>query len=187
VQRLFILIAGMPGSGKSLVVQVARELGLSVYNMGDVVREETLKRYGQITHDLMVNVSRVLRIERGDEIIALKTIERIHSDEKIVVVDGVRSLKEVEVFRRHGDTVIVAVHASPRARFKRLLARKRPGDPESYEEFARRDLTELSFGLGDVIALADYMVVNEGTIEEALSKARNILLELVREHGGNTG
>ncbi|MEM1596250.1 MAG: AAA family ATPase, partial [Desulfurococcaceae archaeon] len=43
LQRLFILIVGMPGSGKSLVVQAARDLGLPVYTMGDVVREETLR------------------------------------------------------------------------------------------------------------------------------------------------
>jgi len=39
-----ILIAGMPGSGKSIVSSIARELGLPVYVMGDVVREEARRR-----------------------------------------------------------------------------------------------------------------------------------------------
>lgn len=55
---LYILVAGMPGSGKSIVAEAARELGLPVYTMGDVVREEALKRYGVVSPELMVSLSR---------------------------------------------------------------------------------------------------------------------------------
>jgi dephospho-CoA kinase len=182
-RRLFILLTGMPGSGKSVVVEVARELGLPVYTMGDVVREETLRRYGVITHELMVETSRSLREEFGDEVVALRTLERIPDDHSVVLIDGVRSLREVEVFKRRGEVVIIAVHASPKTRFKRLIERKRPGDPSTLEEFTKRDLTELRFGLGEVIALADHMIVNEGPIEEAKKAAREILRRLVEEHG----
>ncbi|MEM1596249.1 MAG: dephospho-CoA kinase, partial [Desulfurococcaceae archaeon] len=113
------------------------------------------------------------------------TIERIPSDQRIVVIDGVRSMREVDVFRKHGRTVIIAIHASPQTRFRRLLERRRPGDPSSYNEFLRRDLTELGFGIGNVIAIADYMIVNECPPEETLNKAKSILMELVKEHGGN--
>ena len=44
-----------------------------------------------------------------------------------------------------------------------------------------RDLVELSFGIGDVIALADYMIVNEGSIEEAYKSAREILERLKQD------
>jgi len=183
LSRLFILLTGMPGSGKSIVAEVARELGIPVYVMGDVVREETLKRFGVITPELMVETSRILRRESGEEIVAVKTIERIPPVHKVVLIDGVRSLKEVGVFKKYGDVVVIAVHASPKTRFKRLLERHRPGDPTSIEEFERRDLTELGFGLGDVIALADYMIINEGSIEEARNSALKILKQLVYTHG----
>lgn len=94
-----------------------------------------------------------------------------------------RSLAEVEEFRKHGRVVIIAVHASPETRFKRLLKRGRPGDPGSYKEFAERDRTELEFGIGNVIALADYMIVNESSIEEAKAKALELLRMLVKAHG----
>jgi len=183
---LFILVAGMPGSGKSIVVDAARELGLPVYTMGDVVREETYRRYGTISPELMVSTSEELRRMYGENIVAVRTIERIKQstgDSGVVVVDGVRSLIEVEEFRRHGETVILAVHASPKTRFKRLLQRRRPGDPSTYEEFYRRDITELGFGLGSVIALADYMIVNESSPEEAKAQALRILSSLVKNHG----
>ncbi|MEM1618719.1 MAG: AAA family ATPase [Desulfurococcaceae archaeon] len=185
---LFVLVAGMPGSGKSVVADVARELGIPVYTMGDVVREETLRRYGAITPELMVETSRRLRMEFGEDVVAVRTVERILRENpscSVVLIDGIRSLVEVEVFRRTGDTVIVAVHASPRTRYERLRARRRPGDPETYEEFRKRDMVELGFGLGSVIALADHVIVNEGSIEETRSCARRILENLVTTHGSS--
>jgi len=180
-RRLFILITGMPGSGKSIVVEEARNFNLPVYVMGDVVREETMRRYGVVTHELMVQTSKILREERGEEIVALKTIERTKPCERVVVIDGVRSLREVEVFKRYGEVVIVAVHASPRTRFERLLKRNRPGDPSTYEEFYKRDIVELNFGLGSVIALADVIIINEGDINETKAKAREIFKNLIEK------
>ncbi|ADV64894.1 AAA family ATPase [Desulfurococcus mucosus] len=184
---LFILVAGMPGSGKSIVVEAARKLGLPVYTMGDVIREEVARRYGVVTPELMVSTSSELRRKHGENIVAVRTIEKIGRENSVVVVDGVRSLIEVEEFKKHGDVVIVAVHASPRTRFRRLLERKRPGDPSSYEEFLKRDMTELGFGLGSVIALADYMIVNESSTREAEEEAFKILVNLVGRSGQSRG
>lgn len=185
---LFILVAGMPGSGKSVVAAAAREMGIPVYTMGDVVREETLRRFGEVTIEKMVETSIALRKEFGEDVVAVRTAERaLGSNSRVVVIDGVRSLREVEVFARYGEVAIVAVHASPKTRFARLLLRKRPGDPASWEEFRMRDLSELSLGIGSVIALADYVIVNESTLEEALGKAREILRKLAGEHYANKG
>lgn len=178
---LIVCIVGMPGSGKSVVAKAARDLGIPVYNMGDVVREETLKKYGKITSELMLRTSIELREKYGPAIIAVKTVEKIRGGHEIVAVDGVRSLDEVNVFMRYGDVVIVAIHASPKTRFKRIIERKRPGDPSTWEEFRERDLAELRFGIGNVIALADYMIVNEESVEEAYKRAREIL-ERLRDH-----
>lgn len=183
MKRLLILLTGMPGSGKSIVVEVARDIGIPVYNMGDVVREEVIKRHGYITPELMVKTSLDLRREQGDDIVARRTLEKIPLGEDIVLIDGVRSLVEVEFFRRHGEVVVVAIHASPKTRYKRLLERKRPGDPSNIVEFNERDLAEINVGIGAVIALADYMIVNEGSIDETKSHVLSLLVKLVKSRG----
>lgn len=178
--RLLVCVAGMPGSGKSIVARAARDLGLPVLVMGDVVREE-VKRLGlQPTPENMNYVARLLRQKYGKAAVALRVAEKLASmGSTRVVIDGVRSLDEINVFRRHGRVVIVAVHASPRTRFERLRKRGRPGDPRSWEDFVARDMVELGFGLGNVIALADFMIVNEGGVEEAYNTARRLLGELL--------
>ncbi len=179
-QMLFILVVGMPGAGKGIIVDIARErFNLKTYTMGDVIREEALRKYGEITPETMLKVSREVREKYGSQYVAIKTYERIDRSEKVVLIDGVRSLDEVEYFRKHGETIIIAIHASPRTRFERLLKRGRVGDPRNWEEFVERDMIELSFGIGNVIALADYMIVNEGDIEEVRREVENVLRKII--------
>src|SRR3990172_3060440 len=109
----------MPGSGKSLVVDTARELGYDVVVMGDVVRQETLKRGLELTPQNVGKVMLQLRAEDGNHVIAKKCIPKI--EEQIspkVLVDGLRSLYEAEIFKEHfAKFSLVAVHASPESRF----------------------------------------------------------------------
>ncbi len=174
-----IVIAGMPGAGKSIISAAARDLGLPVYNMGDVIREETIRIFGRITPETMRETSRIVREKYGKTYVAIKTLERIKEKNGTVVIDGTRSLDEIEVFKKKGHVVILAIHASPKTRYKRLLKRGRPGDPSSWEDFVKRDMIELGFGLGNVIALADYMIVNESTIDYAYSEARKIIRSIM--------
>ena len=177
---LLIVVTGMPGSGKTLVSSVARELGIPVYVMGDIVREEARRRGLEPTPANLNTVAKQLREEYGKTVVAERTLEKLLRDNPpIALIDGVRSLDEVEVFRKHGEVVIIAVHASPRTRYERLRRRGRPGDPRTWEEFRQRDLTELGFSLGSVIALADYMIVNEADPYLARERARRLLARLM--------
>ncbi len=187
--RLLVCIVGMPGSGKSIVSSIASEMGIPVLVMGDIVRNEASRLGLELTPENLNYVARMLREKHGPAAIALLMADELAQlmDEghKVVVIDGVRSMKEIEVFRAkcRCEVAVIAVHSSPRTRFERLKRRGRPGDPKTYEEFVKRDYMELSFGIGEVIALADYMIVNEGGLEEARREARRILSKLVESCG----
>ena len=60
-------------------------------------------------------------------------------------------------------------------------------DPKSWEGFVKRDLRELKVGLGDVIATADYMVINEGTKRELETKLMRLLRKEVKEIWASRG
>jgi len=182
LKRVLICVTGMPGSGKSVVVRgIAEEFKFPVLSMGDVVREEARRR--GVKNDLksMMRFAKRLREELGPAAVAELTSRRIRNiNSKVVVIDGIRSLDEVTRFSEEGSVIIVAVHASPKTRFERLVRRGRPDDPDNWKDFRERDLKELSFGIGNVIALADVMIVNEkldiiNLKREAVSKLREEL------------
>ncbi|MFW5898496.1 MAG: AAA family ATPase [Candidatus Saliniplasma sp.] len=163
---VLILLTGMPGSGKEEFLQVAKKFDYDIVRMGDVVRE-IAKEENVLLNDSGVGSFAHSERERFHYgIWAERTIQKISSTDTII--DGVRSYEEVEIFKAElqEDMQIVAVHASPDTRYQRLKDRGREDSPGTWEEFKERDDRELDWGLGKVIASADKMLINEGTLSE---------------------
>jgi dephospho-CoA kinase len=180
-EKIVIGVAGMPGAGKSVVRQVVREMDCSVVVMGDVVRLEAKKRKLRPTPENLGMIMLKLRKERGSAVVADRCLAKVQrSDKDVVVVDGIRSLDEVKAFRRRFPKfILMAIHSSPRTRFERLSRRRRSDDPRGWDTFLKRDLRELRVGLGNAIATADYLVVNEGTRKEFMRKIREVLRDMI--------
>jgi dephospho-CoA kinase len=169
----------MPGAGKGVISGVASELGVPILSMGDVVREHfEAVRDGRPRSEIGPFAD-TERSKNGKEIWARRLADRVDAGglPRLMVIEGVRSRFEVDMFReRWGDSFrIMAVHASPGTRLRRLLVRGRPDDPRDQSSFDERDRRELAWGIGEVIALADIVLLNEGTIEDLRDKARDIL------------
>lgn len=172
-------ISGLPGSGKSIVSDMAIEKGAILISMGDIIREQAKLR-GEPTKETAVN----LRKEFGNDIVSELTIEKIKKIQKenatgLIIIEGIRSPHEVDMFRDNFDNfLILSIFANPKIRFERLLIRKREDDSEDYEGFQKRDNTELGFGIGDVISLSDRMIINESDIESFQEKIREFFSEI---------
>lgn len=180
--KLILGVAGMPGSGKSLIVKAATENGYDTVVMGDVIRELARRRSLEPNPENIGRIMLELRETGGKAVIAQKCISKIEETKKRkVVVDGIRSLNEVEEFKTHfSKFILVAICSSPETRFERLFRRQRSDDAKVWNVFHERDMRELSVGLGDAIAMADYTVVNE----EGLEKVKIKIEELLRKTEG---
>lgn len=175
--KLIVCLAGMPGSGKSIIVEVAKERGYDIVVMGDVIREEAERRHLEPNPENLGKIMVELRHSEGKAVIAKRCIPKIEKKTKSkVIVDGVRSLSEVEEFKKNFPKFsFIAVHSSPETRFSRVYRRRRSDDPENWEVFRERDMRELSVGLGDAITMAEYIIVNEEKLEAVKEKIREIL------------
>ena len=186
-------VTGLPGSGKSVVSRAAKKLDIPIVRMGDVIRDEA-KRRNQKTGDVAVD----LRKEYGEFVVAQRCVEIInaHTAPKnpspdnnprnrtrirvpkcdVYMIEGIRSPYEVEIFKKNfSEFKVIAIHSTPNTRFKRLKRRMRPDDSHEESDFLIRDQRELNFGIGNVIATADYMVVNEGPLKKIKNIIRSIL------------
>jgi dephospho-CoA kinase len=175
--KIVVGLAGMPGSGKSLVVEIARAEGYAVVVMGDVIREETQKRGLKPTPKNIGKVMLELREKGGASVIADKCIPKIEQQKsKKVIVDGLRSPSEVNAFKMHFSKFsLIAVHASPETRFNRLYRRHRSDDPDRWELFHERDMRELSVGLGNAIVMAEHFIINENKRADVKNKVKETL------------
>jgi len=178
-RKKVIAISGMPGAGKGVAAEAAKQLGIEVLVLGDVIREETQRRGLDPTPQNMGTVMLQVRQEEGPAAVAKRLLTKIEkSPSSVITVEGIRGSEELAELKSRFEVVTVAIHASPKTRFQRLLSRGRSDDPKTWETFYERDIRELNVGLGHVIALADTVVVNEGTIAELQSSLKGILVKL---------
>lgn len=173
-----VVTVGMPGSGKDEIVAIAKGLGFHVIKMGDLVRNETQKRRLPLIDK---NIGRIANEERekfGHSIWAKRVIPLV--TETKTLIDGCRGDDELSLFRHHfGDLVLIGVHSSPDTRFDRLSKRGRGDDSMSPEAFYERDRRELKFGIGNALALADHMIVNEGSVQELRDRVNEVLRSIL--------
>ena len=195
-------VTGLPGSGKSIISRIAEKEGIYSVSMGDVIRKEAekqncttgeaavnlRKRYGNnVVADRCIqeifnhsrnrhnNKHMVKKIYKSNNKYQQpKKYKKIEQD--VYIIEGIRSPHEVQYFRkRFKNFKIIAIHSNPKERFNRLLKRNRDDDSTDYNIFRQRDERELKFGIGNVIAQADYMLINEGHIQKFKNSVRVLI------------
>ena len=171
-----IITTGMPGSGKEEFLNAASDSGIPFIRMGDIVREFHAKRSEE---DKDLSVGQLANLDRqryGFDIWAKRAMEKMYGD--IFMIDGCRSMDEVRAYRNITDDVnIVGIFASPKTRYDRLVKRGRDDAPKNIEEFRERDSRELSWGLGETMALADRMIINESSLDDFRDSVRRLMEE----------
>jgi len=174
-----IAFTGMPASGKSEAVQLAKDKGIPVIRMGDLVWEET-KRQGKPLDDTHVgSIASSMRKDHGMDIWAKRAVIKIRSLKNTprLIIDGVRNMEELEYFKKELglDFMVVAIDASDELRRKRVLARGRIDDSKNRRNFEERDKREISWGLQKVIADADIIIPNNGSLEQFRTQVLRVL------------
>ena len=174
-----IITTGMPGAGKEEFLIAASDSGIPFIRMGDIVREFHAKRSEE---DKDLSVGQLANLDRqryGFDIWAKRAMEKMYGD--IFMIDGCRSMDEVRAYRNLTDDVhIVGIFASPKTRYDRLVKRGRDDAPANIDEFNERDSRELGWGLGETMALADRMIINESSLEDFKNGVRALMEEFRR-------
>ena len=180
---MIIGLTGPNGSGKGTVAKLLAEMGFQVHSLSDVIREELARRGEAPTREALTRMGNALRTRHGPGVLAERIDARL-TPEVNHVVDSIRNPAEVEVLRRrHPDFVLVRVDADAALRFARLQARRRVGDVTSHDAFVAQEDREhapadpAAQQLAATGALADHVVVNDGTVEQLRAR----IAEVVRQ------
>ncbi len=173
-----VAIVGMAGAGKSEVARAFEENGFTRIRFGDVTDEEAKKRGLVLNEKNERQVRELLRQEHGMSAYARLNLPRIDSALKRsdAVIDGLYSWEEYTFLKtRYGDNFhVVAVWASPGTRYARLG--RRSSRPLTREEAASRDRAEIeNTSKGGPIAMADFIIMNESSVENLKKEAERII------------
>lgn len=180
--KTVVAVTGLPGSGKSTFLRVAKELGYHLIVMGDFVREEAARRNLPPTAVNMGELMFQMRKERGEDFIAQLTVEKAEKMKTdFIVIDGVRNPEEVEKFKKtFKNFYLIAIDSTAELRFKRIRRRFRSDDSTDRDKFEEREARELKVGVGRAMALANLIIDNNSSLGEFKAKVKNVLEEIMR-------
>ncbi|HCS78603.1 TPA: dephospho-CoA kinase [Patescibacteria group bacterium] len=167
-----VAIVGMPGAGKSIAADFFKKRGIPVLRFGDQT-DIGLKELGKVRSPQNEQwYRRKIREELGMAAMAIKMeprIKKIYSEHPLIILDGLYSWEEYLYLReRFPQLKLLCVYAKSETRHARL--EKRTIRPLTKKQAQDRDIHELEqTNKGGPIAMADYIIINESTIENFIT------------------
>ena len=146
--------------------------------------DEIQKRGLEANRANMRIVANSLRAERGDDYLVQEYLRRAREEGwKDFVIESLRAIAEAETLKKNGG-VLFAVDADPKVRYARIQERASESDQVTFDEFIAHEQLEMNdpdpHGMQKekVIALADYVITNNGTLEELRARVDEILAKM---------
>ena len=161
-------ITGHPSAGKDTVADyLVKKHGFTYISTSDLVRDE-IKRLnlGEPTRDLMYQVAINLRGTEGSDVLIRKAIEKTFETARLAL-GGIRAVAEAAAIKTRGGKIVVV--ATP---LEVRFARARVGDPKTLAEFKAQEDREaqnsdpVASSINDIVAEADFTLLNDGSIEK---------------------
>lgn len=180
-----LAIVGMSGSGKSVVVDHLTNLGLPKIYFGGMIYKEMEKRGIERTADgeSEKHFREMIRETEGKDWVVRQVIEStknlIAAGQKRIVLDGLYTWTEYKILKKEfpGQMTVLAVVVDKSIRHKRVA--KRPERPFNAEEIQERDRSEIeNLEKGGPIAMADYYLLNNGSVEELEKDVDEVLKKI---------
>ncbi len=175
---MLVGLTGRNASGKSTLVGWFSDKGLRSVSCSDSIRAWLREQGVDTTREALIEGGRELRRRGGAGVLAEMLLEILDGED--AVVDSIRTPAEVEALRSRGDFFLIEVRADEEARWQRMNARGRAGDPLEKETFLSQEAAEAKSddeagqALDATAALADITIINDGTIEELEDKLESV-------------
>lgn len=184
-------IVGMAGAGKTEAASVFAAAGWQVIRFGQITLDEVMRRGLPVNEESERKIREEFRAQHGMAAYAILNLPKI--DELLksgpVAVDNVMSWSEYKILKeKFGDAFkVLAIMASPAIRYGRLSSRDaRHGEDKEKKfrsftpvESRSRDYSEIeNLEKGGPVVMADFSIVNEGSLEELKTRVELVIQSL---------
>ena len=170
-------IVGMCGSGKSIASDYLVSKGFNKVYFGGVTMDKLKEANLEVNPENVKMMREKLRSELGMGAFAIVLLPKIKEcfNNGNTVLDGVYSYDEVKILKENfSELKIIAIVCDKDIRYNRLSIRE--VRPLTNEEASARDIAEVeNIAKAPPIAMADYYILNNGTIEEYKTRLEEIL------------
>lgn len=179
MEKIILGLAGEIASGKGTVVKYLIERhSASTHRFSNIMRDVLDRLYVEHTRDSMQKTSLMLRTNFGENIFAKVMAQDIKEDKnKIIVIDGVRRIQDIEFLRQDPNFKLVFVDTTLEKRYERIVQRSENSDDKNktFQEFKFDAQREAELTIAELKEYADAILDNNGTPKELENQIEDLL------------
>ncbi len=179
-------ITGTDGAGKGTVVEyLVKKKGFAHYSARAIWIEELTKRGEEPTRANMRLVANEMREKYGNDFLVTYYLQKIKEDgTDKEIIESIRTVAEAETLKANGG-ILIAVDADEKIRYARVQKRRSETDRVTFEQFKAHEELEAhdpnphGMQKQKVIAMADYKIMNNSSVEDLNSAIDSTLSKLL--------
>ena len=178
--KIILGITGTNGAGKGTVVEY-------LVKQKNLISEEIERMGLPVNRENMIVVGNELREKYGADVIVERLMGRAMGERGNIIIESIRTLAEVKKIKEDGG-ILLAVDADQKLRYERNEKRGSNKDGISFEQFLdfeEKESQSVDSNKQNLVICrqeADYIVENNGSVEELHQKIEEIL-KIIENNG----
>ncbi len=178
-----LAFVGLAGSGKSSAVDYLTQKGYPKIYFGGIIYKAMEEAGIEVTWESQRQFREEIRAREGNDFVVKRAVAEarklIEAGQRHIILDGLYTWSEYKILKHEfpGEMDVIAIVTPKHLRKMRMA--KRPERPMTSQEVDERDWTEIeNLEKGGPIAIADYFIHNNGTLDELHHELAQVLEEI---------
>jgi dephospho-CoA kinase len=184
---VIIGITGTLGAGKGTVVDyLVKEKNFQHYSVRGYLAEIIKSREGIVDRDSLTHTANELRKQFNPAYIIDQLYKVASTSGENCVIESIRTPGEISSLRKYDNFYLLAVDADIKTRFQRIKHRNSETDHIDFDTFKNNETREMHSddpnkqNLSECIRQADFVIDNNGTIDELNTNTERIISQIIK-------
>ncbi len=184
-KKIVIGLVGETGGGKDTVAHyLKRRYDVELLRFSRPLKKALDLFFEQSSKEDQAWLYLMFKERFGEEILHQGIARYVTQHDGIMCVNGMRMMKDLDFIRSFPDNYIIYITADQKMRWTRAVSRgEKSDDNQSFEEFQKFEATaETEKAIPAIGAKADFVVRNEGTMDDLLWQVDDAMKEILKSH-----